>query len=162
MPVDAALEDWLQSAAAHGTGPRVMLAGSAPPDERLHAAVAAAGACVVDEFGEHSIRSLGNPIGTDTEPMAAIAQHYQTLDFGPRSFADKAAQLRSGARRTRADGVVLWLIEEEEALVWEVPAMKDALRDEAIPLLLLTRRRWDAADGALDSIRAFCAALAAS
>ena len=52
-----------------------------------------------------------------------MAGHYCSLNHGPRSFVDRAAGLHSPLlRMQRSDGVIQWLIEEEETLVWDVPA----------------------------------------
>lgn len=61
----------------------------------------------------------------------------------------------SRAVECAADGVVSWLIEEDETSAWHVPAMVAALAAARIPLLTLTRRRWDGQDGALEDIAAF-------
>jgi len=50
---------------------------------------------------------------------------------------------------------ILWLIEQDEARLWQVPAEKAALDKAEIPILVLTRRRWDAADGTSDEIAQF-------
>jgi len=58
-------------------------------------------------------------------------------------------------RATRAQAVIFWLLEEEEAAIWDFPAQQRQLREHGIPMLALTRCRWDTSDGALDSVRAF-------
>ena len=64
-------------------------------------------------------------------------------------FADRAATLLETVRGNRADGVVLWLLEEEEALIWDLPAQaRDARRRAGMPVLALSRCRWDASDDA--------------
>ena len=57
-------------------------------------------------------------------------------------------------------GIVFWLIEEEEALVWDLPAQVAAARDLGLPALVLTRR--DARDTSADeaAIRDFARSLA--
>ena len=140
---DAALEAWLATPAPPWTGPRLLLAGSAPPDDRWHVAAEAAGARIVEEFGDHAGDRWGAPIASVGSPLDAIADHQTTLRSGSRSFEDRAAALMQRARAARVDGVVLWIIEEDEAIVWDVPAMKASLQQASIPLLELTRRAWD-------------------
>ena len=158
---DQALSRWMRSPLAPHSGPRLLLAGSAPPDERLQAAIERAGGCVVDEFGDHSAHRLGQPVVLDgtVDALERLALHYHALPHGPRAFFDRAAQIAEQAQRVRADGVVLWLIEEDESLAWDVPAIRRKLASEGVPLLLLTRRRWDAGDGALDVVREFVSGL---
>src|SRR6185437_3690949 len=109
-PFDGALARWMCEGCGAFSGPRLLLAGSAPPDERLHAAVERAGGCVVDEVGDHSLDRLGLPIGMAPDPLGALARHYHGLDYGPRSFTDRAAQLVRRAAKSRANGVLVWLI----------------------------------------------------
>lgn len=152
---EAALQDWLRKPDTLHTAARVILAGSAPPDDRLHAAVERAGGVVVAEFGDHALTRLGAPIASDRDPVEAVALHYHQLRYGPRAFVDRTSQLLRVVRSVGATGVIVWLLEEEEALVWELPAQILALQRAGVPLSILTRRRWDAADGALEAIDAF-------
>jgi benzoyl-CoA reductase/2-hydroxyglutaryl-CoA dehydratase subunit BcrC/BadD/HgdB len=152
---DVPLGDWLMCARAHGAGPRLLLAGSAPPDERLHRAVESAGGNIVAEFGDHASCGAASPVISPDEPMHALADHYQALCAGTRAFVDRAPATTSLAESVHADGVIIWLVEQEEALIWDLPAQSAALAAAGIPLLSLSRRRWDGTDGALDEIGAF-------
>ena len=140
---DEALEVWLGMGFAAWQGPRLLLAGSPPPDDRLHIAVETCGARIVDEFGDHAADRLGAQIPSAGDPIDAIGGHHAGLRTGSRSFEDRAAALVERARAAQVDGVVLWIIEEDESIVWDVPAMKLALRKADIPLLELTRRAWN-------------------
>jgi hypothetical protein len=152
---DSAFERWLGRAEPHASRPRLMLVGSVPPDERLHRAVEAAGGNIVAEAGEHFSRSVVPPFVLADGSMAPLADHYRTLLSGPRAFVDRAAAIRSQADSAWVDGVIIWLIEQEEALVWELPAQIAALTAAGIATLTLTRRSWECSDGALDEIAAF-------
>jgi benzoyl-CoA reductase/2-hydroxyglutaryl-CoA dehydratase subunit BcrC/BadD/HgdB len=160
---DAKLHSWLQSErAARTTQPRVLLAGSAPPDERLHLAVEAGGGNVVAELGDHFSRSVALPLIPNTGSFAAIADHYQDSTLGPRAFADRAAEIGNLARSGSVTGVVNWLLEEEDALIWDLPAQAAALAAAGIASLALSRRRWDGGDGALEEITRFTGSLGKS
>lgn len=142
--------------AAEVGGPRLLLVGSAPPDDRLHRAVEEAGANVVAELVDRSLDRLGASIGTVVDdPLAALALRAHQSRLGPRSFADRSDWLVEEARKVRADGVLVWLVAEEEALVWHVPAQRAALAVAGIPALFLTNRRWDGGDGAIEEIGRF-------
>lgn len=135
---------------------RVLLAGSAPPDDRLHLAVERAGWSVTGEMIDNSLTRLGPQIEAALPNVAeAIARQLHAATLGPRGFGDAAAGLVAAARRARADVVVLWLTREEEALAWHVPAQRDRLAAAGIPALFLTSRCWDASDGAADEIQRF-------
>jgi hypothetical protein len=152
---DAAFEHWLSRAATPSVGPRLMLVGSVPPDERLHRAVETAGGNIVAESSEHFSGSVVLPVVAADASVGALADHYQSLLSGSRAFMDRAATTRSQAESVAADGVIIWLVEQEEALVWDLPAQSAALRASGIATLALTRRCWDCSDGALDEIAAF-------
>jgi hypothetical protein len=155
---DAALAHWLQQPARGENGPRLILAGSAPPDDRLHRAVERAGGNIVAEVGDHALGRLGGAIENQADPLAALSLHYHALPNGPRAFGDATAELLEAARITRADAVIFWLLEQEEALAWDLPAQSRALASAALPSLQLVHRRWNADDGALDVIRDFIGA----
>jgi len=160
---DAKLHSWLQGGrAAPTTQPRVLLAGSAPPDERLHLAVEAGGGNVVAELGDHVSRSVALPLITNTGSFVAIADHYQDSMLGPRAFVNRAAEISSLARSGGVTGVVNWLLEEEDALIWDLPAQTAALAAAGIACLALTRRRWDGGDGALEDVTRFTGSLGKS
>ena len=143
------------SPASDVAGPRLLLAGSAPPDDRLHRAVEAAGGNVVAELVDRSLDRLGAPIGAAADPFAAVALRAHQSRLGPRSFADRADWLVDEARKVRADAVLVWLVAEEEALVWHVPAQRAALVAAGVAAHFLTNRSWDGGDGAIDEIARF-------
>jgi hypothetical protein len=138
-------------------GPRFLLAGSAPPDDRLHRAIEAAGGNVVAEYYDRALDRLGAPLGADGDPFAALAARAHQARLGPRSFVDRGRALVESAKAARADAVLLWLVAEEEALVWHVPAQRDALNQAGVPALILANRRADAGDGAGGEIAQFVA-----
>jgi len=160
--LDAALAAWLKETRAAGTGPRLLLAGSAPPDERLHVLIESAGGCVVGEAGEHSLARLGSAVDNSDDPLRSLAAHYHELPYGPRAFADRAADIAQQVGRCRAQGVILWVIEEDESMVWDLPGITRTLGDARVPLLALSRRRWDARDDTGERIAAFVASLQVS
>jgi hypothetical protein len=152
---DAAFEHWMSNAELKIEGRRVLLAGNAPPDERLHRAVEAAGGNIVSEMGNHASCAVTLPPIAPNGSFAAVADHYHDFGFGSRSFADRAILLRTLAQETAADAVILWLIEEEDALIWDLPAQLSALAAAGIPALPLVRRRWNGGDATLDEIASF-------
>jgi hypothetical protein len=139
---------------------RVLLAGSMPPDDRLHEAAEAGGASVVAEAHAHALGRLGPKVvvGNDS-PERAVARHLMQASVGPRAVLDRAAWIVMQANAARAAAVVLWLTREDEALAWHVPAQRRALAAAGIPALVLPAARWQADDGTLENIAAFCRGL---
>ena len=141
-------------------GRRCLLAGSAPPDLRLHEAVLRAGWVPSGSTLTQLWGDLGEPIEEGTaDPAAAIGAQLHARRGGPRSFADPGALLAETAAGCAA--VVLWRIEEDEAQCWHLPAERRALAEMGVPHLVLTRRDWLAADGASAEITAFLQGLSA-
>ncbi|MBN1240935.1 MAG: 2-hydroxyacyl-CoA dehydratase [Gammaproteobacteria bacterium] len=164
---------------------RIMLAGSMPPDERLHEAVEAAGASIVAEAHALGLGRLGPELGAvqvrrpgedravpsrasgdgavspdapadEPEPPArALARHLRAASLAPRAFIDRAAGLVDRARAAKASAVVIWLTREDEALAWSAPSQQRALAAEGLPVLLLAARRWQADDDTPERIMEF-------
>jgi hypothetical protein len=139
-----------------------LLAGSPPPDRRLHAAIEAAG---FTAFGPTLAEQWADPgpivAETSDDPVAAVARQLHGWPDDQRGFGDKAAAMVERAKAISAGAAVLWYTEEDEARVWHVPAIRDALREAGVPACILTRRDWAARDGAPAEIRAFLGELSA-
>ncbi|UVO54386.1 2-hydroxyacyl-CoA dehydratase family protein [Sphingomonas sp. SUN039] len=164
-----ALERGIAAANAQRTGAAApasdrrtcLLAGTPQPDLRLHLRVAAAGWHPVGPTLADVVDDAGPAVATNSDdPATAIAAQLRDHARSARAFRDHAAVLRTDVAAAQAQAVVIWLIEEEEAMLWELPAQVAALDADGIPVLQLTRRRWDATDGAGDDIAAFLASLA--
>lgn len=144
----------LNPAPATGELPgRLLLVGSSPPDDRLHRAAESAGWSVVGEAYDRCLERLGPIIAAD--PIIAtgsgnaaerIGRHIHASKIGPRSFHDRAARLLELARRSRARAAVFWLIEEDEAIAWDLASSRQALQSAGLPQLVLSRRQWDCSD----------------
>jgi hypothetical protein len=144
------------AAAPPSRGKVCLLAGTAPPDHRLHEAVFAAGFVPVGPTLAEDWMDLGDPVEEGTgDPLAAIARQLHARARGPRSFADPAAVLAEEIERVGAQAVVLWRIEEDEAQTWHLPMERRVLETAGIPALVLTRRDWLAQDGAAEEIGKF-------
>ncbi len=154
---DQSLEAWLTQPMTVPADRRLLLLGSGPADERLHRAAERAGGVIVAEVGDHLINYLAAPLTGAGEPLDAISRHYQQLAAGPRAFVSPTTPLLESLTRTRADGVIIWLLEQEEALVWDLPAQLHALRERSIPCLSLLRQHCSDDDAALHAIDRFIA-----
>ena len=154
----ADIDDHVREASLGAPGPerRVLLAGSTPPDDRLHIAIEATGWLVAGEWYDRALARFGseNSIAID-DPAEAIGTHAHRQALGARSLSDRAIALVNAAHNARADAVVLWLIEEDEALPWSIPRQRSALAAAGIPVLVAARRRWDASDGIAAEIARF-------
>jgi hypothetical protein len=147
---------------------RILLAGSMPPDGRLHEAVESTGASVVAEAHALALDRLGvvpgtvphgngTGIETDEQPARALARKLRVSSISPRAFFDRGQWIVKRARSVHADAVVIWLTREDEALAWTAPSQQRALVAAGLPVLLLAARRWQADDGACEQIAEFAA-----
>lgn len=135
---------------------RVMLAGTPPPDHRLHLAVERAGWTVVGETHDLALDRLGCPIDPDGRPaVELIGANSHRAVTTPRSVRDQSHRLMERTRITGAQAVIIWVIGEDEVSGWHIPRQTAALHAAGIPCLVMSSRDWFCRDGAGDEIAAF-------
>ena len=140
--------------------PPCVLAGTLPPDRRLHDMVAAGGwSADGDTLPESWAAGAPSVDGEDGDPFVRLGQRLHASAAGPRGFGDRVEWLRTRLADTGARAAILWFCEHDEAEAWHVPAMRRALDEDGVPHLLLTRRDWRATDGVADEIATFLAEL---
>lgn len=134
------------AAAAPGGGRTCLISGSLPTDRRIHEMIEKAGWIAA---GGTLSGEWHAPAGAlhDDDPYAAVARALRARNDGARGFRDEGEALAAAAKDTGADAVLLWFVEEEEALVWSLPAQRAALADTGLPALVLTRRDARGDDG---------------
>jgi hypothetical protein len=142
--------------------PVCLLAGTAPPDQRLHTVAAEAGYTLAGRTLPEDWMDLGEAVEESTgDPAQAQGRQLHARQSGPRSFADPAERLRREIAASGASAVVLWRIEEDEAQTWHLPAERRALDEIGVPSLVLTRRDWRCRDGVSEEIGEFLKGVAA-
>jgi hypothetical protein len=154
---DAATQGWLATSEVLRNPRRVLLAGDAPADDSLHRAIETAGGSVVLELTE------SEPEGASSRPatLDALADDVQSRRTPVLAMRDDASWAVHRARSARADAVVFWLLEENEALPWEIARQQRSLRAAAIPTLLLPRQGWRPDGSVLDTVTQFVAGVEA-
>ena len=133
---DEAARSWLDQSSLLHIPRRVLLAGDPQIDDQLHLAVEACGASIVLELTESTSPGERN----QREPFAAIADEFQRRESPALAMRGNARWLLDRAREQRADAVLLWLSEADEALPWEIARQVRVLREAEIPTLLLARQ----------------------
>jgi hypothetical protein len=151
---DLALQRWLATAPRVDAPRRLMLAGDPLAEDSLHRAIEAVGGSVVLELTDSDTSMLI----AQSDPLAAIATQFHARRSPVLAMRQDSEWLADRARAARADGVVLWLIEEDEALPWEIARQMRRLRAD-LPVLLLSRQCWRAEAGAIQQVRDFVAGL---
>jgi hypothetical protein len=133
---DDRARSWLDHASLLHLPRRVMLAGNPPPDDQLHVAIEACGGSVVLELTES--RAAGER--TQRDPFAALADEFHRRESPALAMRRNARWLLDNARDQRADAVLVWLSEQDEALPWEIARQMRSLHEAGIPALLLARQ----------------------
>ena len=148
---DESARRWLDAAERLSAPKRVVLAGDPTPGDQLHLAIESAGASVVLELNESA--SHGASIAGD--PLASIAGEFQRRESPALSMRRQPRWLADCARNHRADAVLVWLSEQNEALPWEIARQVQALRAAGIPALLLSRQPPSFPPAAIEQVRQF-------
>jgi len=148
---DDAAQRWLDAAALLPMPRRVVLAGDPPSDDQLHTAIEAAGASVVLELTQSSPATLR----TRRDPLGAIAEEFQRRELPALAMRRNPRWLADQALDHRADAVLVWLSEQNEALPWEIARQMQSLRTAGIPALLLARQPWQLSAAALTQVMHF-------
>ncbi|GAA5054732.1 hypothetical protein GCM10023208_17880 [Erythrobacter westpacificensis] len=145
-----------RSSTDKGGSPVCLLAGTPPPDGRLHEVIEAEGFAPAGSTLTQEWLDPGPLVdGDNRDPFAALGEQLHTRPRGPRSFADAESLLAKSLHTSQASAAILWRIEEDEAQCWHLPAEREALEAAGIPSLVMTRRDWLANDGAREEIAAF-------
>jgi hypothetical protein len=159
---EAALEEAIALANASapvdnaGGAPVCLLAGTPPPDRRLHEVIAGGGFVAAGPTLAEAWLHTATPIEEGSgDPALAIARALQADPRGPRAFANPAKVLAGDIARSNAGAVVLWRIEEDDSQAWHLPHERRMLEEAGVPHLVLTRRDWLARDGAAREIASF-------
>jgi hypothetical protein len=129
---------WLGESSLLPAPRRVMLAGDPLPDNQMHLTIEVCGASVVLELTEST--SIGER--ARLEPLAAIAEEFRRRESPALSMRRNERWLADCALEHRAEAVVVWLSEQNEALPWEIARQMKALHAARIPALLLARQPW--------------------
>jgi hypothetical protein len=154
------LQDWRPDAAPTSLD-TVILAGSTPPDERIHRLVERCGWNIIEELYDRRLTRLGAEVdATAADLPRAIMERWLDQHFIARDFHDPAAGLVATLERTRARAAILWCTREDEAVAWHVAAQRAALERSGVAALVLVARAWAFDDGADAQIQDFLGGLA--
>jgi hypothetical protein len=148
---DVATRRQLSTAPSMPRPRRILLAGDPPADDSLHLTIEAAGGTVVMELTE----SVPGDTPALAEPLDAIADQFHARRNPVREMRANSQWVLEQARHAKADAVVIWLIEEDEALPWEIARQARSLQAANVPALLLSRQPWRPTESALTQVKQF-------
>jgi len=148
---DVQLAQYIDNAPRFASRKRILFAGNMPPDARLHLAIEQAGGNVIREYIEHRHPQ----VMSSADILADIARRHHRGATISQQMLSSSTLLVDATREVNAHGVVLWAIEEDETLPWEISRQAAALRASNIPVLVLSRQAWRAQQAVIAQVGAF-------
>jgi benzoyl-CoA reductase/2-hydroxyglutaryl-CoA dehydratase subunit BcrC/BadD/HgdB len=133
-------------------GPRVYLAGSPQPTPALYELIESLGVTVVGEDHCWGARTAGCPTPLGPSPLEALSERYHETPVCSIEFPLERALSRwqTRVRLARPDGVIVYVVEDDELHVWDSPDRMRLLAADRVPSLHLPRQ---AADPDLEELR---------
>lgn len=132
----AGLRPLLARAAAGGRpqGRRVYLTGSPHEDASVYEQIEADGRVIVGEDHPRGELAFAGQVDENGDPLEALVEHYQqALLAGRCASARRAAFVADAARAAAADVVACWMDEHDAATPWDVPTLRRAVAETALP-----------------------------
>jgi benzoyl-CoA reductase/2-hydroxyglutaryl-CoA dehydratase subunit BcrC/BadD/HgdB len=163
---DRLLQEWLAAPTTVEPRKRVLLVGSAPSDEHVHAAIEVDGVVVVGETNEASstaslpLRAAravpsNDALTGSSSPVEIIARRCYEQTKAISTLLQSPADIVNVARALRADGVIVWMLATDTGLAWEAPRIERALREASLPTLMLTSQPQTLSEQVLTEIARF-------
>jgi benzoyl-CoA reductase/2-hydroxyglutaryl-CoA dehydratase subunit BcrC/BadD/HgdB len=125
-------------------GVRLFVEGSPLDNLQFYELVESCNATIVGENNCWGNRYSDDPIDLSLDPLEAIAERYHLKSPCPRMhFMDKRVDycLRS-AVEAKAQGVLFFFLEWDNAPAWEYPDQKKALEEKGIPTLCFEMQKY--------------------
>jgi benzoyl-CoA reductase/2-hydroxyglutaryl-CoA dehydratase subunit BcrC/BadD/HgdB len=129
-------------------GVRLFVEGSPIDNLQFYELVESCDATIVGEDNCWGSRYSDDPIELSLDPLEAIAERYHLKSPCPRMhFADKRVDycLRSVVE-AKAQGVLFFFLEWDNAPAWEYPDQKKALEENGIPTLCFEMQKYQLLD----------------
>jgi benzoyl-CoA reductase/2-hydroxyglutaryl-CoA dehydratase subunit BcrC/BadD/HgdB len=123
--------------AAESVRPRVIVAGNAQDNSACHELLDARGLKVVGDYHWLGDSCCAHDVEVIDDPWLAVAEHYHRHSLTSRRYPHPATELVAHAQHHRAQAVVFYLFEAEEALTWDTPNQVQALAAVGIEALVL-------------------------
>jgi benzoyl-CoA reductase/2-hydroxyglutaryl-CoA dehydratase subunit BcrC/BadD/HgdB len=142
------------------SSPRIVVAGNAQGSTHLHEILESRGFTVVGDY--HWLGdALLDDIVLSEDPWLALSDHYHCNILTSRRYPHEPREIVEFARRAKADGLVFYLYEQEEALTWDCPHQVRELTRAGIATLVLQNQPYcpEATAGVLQELDALASRL---
>jgi hypothetical protein len=178
---DESLREWLAHGEVVQPRKRVLLVGSVPSDDPMHAAIEVDGIVVVGEINEAAsigsfalvaaradqnngqsatedgalVGESGSGHASSSDPVGVIARRCYEQTNAINTLLQSPEGIVKAARASRADGVVVWMLATDTGLAWQAPRIERALGEASLPTLMLTCQPQTLSADALTQIAQF-------
>jgi benzoyl-CoA reductase/2-hydroxyglutaryl-CoA dehydratase subunit BcrC/BadD/HgdB len=125
-------------------GARLYVTGSSLDSTWFYEIVEACGATVVGEDSDLGNRYFEGLVDETIPPLDAIVDRYHLRPGGSSrsSIQERVDYLVSRATEARADGVICFVVEDDDAAAWDYPEQKKALEALGIPSMFIDRQPY--------------------
>jgi benzoyl-CoA reductase/2-hydroxyglutaryl-CoA dehydratase subunit BcrC/BadD/HgdB len=125
-------------------GVRLFVTGSAHDHPEFYELAESCGAIIVGEDHDRGDRHYEVTTDPNVDPIDAIVDRYQyrTVSSSQGTVTERTAALAERVRKTRAEGVIAYIHESDDAPSWDYPEQRKALEAMGVPMLLLDRQPY--------------------
>ena len=113
--------------------PRLVIVGNGVDHSGLHEFIDQLGASVVGDYHFYGQQFLSGLVDTELEALTALQNHYCQAVKSTRTPPPDIDGPISSAKQQRADGILFFFLQGEEALTWQVPKQLAATKAANIP-----------------------------
>ena len=125
-------------------GKRVVFTGSAQENTDVYAEIEGVGTVIVCEDHDWGDRAYELDTRTDIPALKAVVERYMTTSFSAQKalVSQRVRTLLGRAQAARADAVVFYYNEYDDAASWDYPKQKAALENIGVACEELGRRKY--------------------
>ena len=136
-------------------GVRLFVEGSPIDNLQFYELVESCNATIVGEDNCWGNRYSNDPVDLSLDPLEAIAERYHLKSPCPRmhSMDRRVEYCLQSAVEAKAQGVIFFFLEWDNAPAWEYPDQKKALEEKGIPTLCFEMQKYFLSDPERERLR---------
>ncbi len=148
------------------SGVRLFVTGSPQDNTQFYELVESCGAVIVAEDHDWGNRHAEGTVDPQADPIDAIVDRYhsRTPSASRASISARVNALVDQVQASRAEGVIAFILQKDDAPAWDYPEQRRALEALGIPMLVVDDQPYPCADGETlrQQVRPFVERIAAS